>query len=157
MGRRPTTVAQCRPPEAVPTALIPRLMRGGSPRFHSPRGYAGPMQTTRRHFIRITFAVGAGALGLGACGEESPSGNGDAGTSVPLTVSIGSNHGHSTTVTMADLMAATERTYDIEGAADHAHSVTVSAADFATLSNEGSVTLQSTLGDGHSHSVTISV
>ena len=101
------------------------------------------MQTTRRHFIQITFAAGASALGLSACGDDSPStGGGDAGMS--LTVTIASNHGHVANVTMADVTAAADKTYDIQGSAGHTHSVTVTAADFATLTNTGSVTITST-------------
>lgn len=114
------------------------------------------MQTTRRHFIRVTFAVGAGALGLAACGGESSSG-GDAGPSTPLTVTIAGNHGHATVVSMADLDAAAARTYDIEGGAGHSHDVTISADDFATLASDGSVTVQSTTTLDHSHFVTITV
>lgn len=118
------------------------------------------MHTTRRHFIQITFALGAGALSLAACGDDSssppPNGNPDGGsTPTAPSVTISANHGHATVVSMADLSAATEKSYDIQGSSGHTHSITVSASDFATLMSTGSVTVQSTMSVGHSHSVTI--
>lgn len=70
--------------------------------------------------------------------------------------SIGANHGHSLTVSVADVNAGTEKTYSIAGTAGHSHEVTVSAANFNSLSNNQQVILSSTNENGHTHSVTIS-
>ena len=51
--------------------------------------------------------------------------------------------------------AATPKTYDIQGSAGHPHSVTLTATHFQTLSQNGRVTVSSSLGD-HVHSITVS-
>jgi len=70
--------------------------------------------------------------------------------------SIGSNHGHSITVSSSDVNTGTEKTYNITGSGDHSHSVTVSSANFTTLKNNQSISVTSTNDDDHTHSVTIS-
>ncbi len=68
------------------------------------------------------------------------------------------NHGHSLTVSSADVNAGAEKTYDIKGSGNHPHSVTVSAGDFTDLKNNQQIFVNSTSGggDGHAHFVTIS-
>ncbi len=70
--------------------------------------------------------------------------------------SIGSNHGHSLTVSSADVNAGAEKTYSITGSSPHSHSVTVSAANFTTLKSNQQISINSTSGGGHTHNVTIS-
>ncbi len=112
------------------------------------------MQSTRRQFIQTTFALSAGALALAACGDETtPVTNSDAGAGPVAT--IGFNHGHSMQVSLADVSAAADETYDIRGSSGHTHSVTLTSADFNTLATTGSVTVTSTSGSGHTHPVTI--
>jgi hypothetical protein len=69
---------------------------------------------------------------------------------------ITSNHSHSLSVPMADVTAAVEKTYHIQGAATHDHEVTLTAADFAKLANSESVTKTSTEVNTHTHDVTVS-
>jgi hypothetical protein len=114
------------------------------------------MKITRRQFLGTAAVVGAAA----ACGG----GGGDDGAG-PMkdcvvngtTATIGSNHGHTITVSMVDVMAGVDKTYDIMGTAAHTHSVTVTAANFASLvSNpDGSVMVNSTSSNAHTHTVTI--
>jgi len=70
--------------------------------------------------------------------------------------SISGNHGHSLTVSKADVAAGAEKTYSITGSSGHSHSVTVSVANFNTLKSNQQVSVTSTSGDSHTHSVTIS-
>lgn len=70
--------------------------------------------------------------------------------------SIGGNHGHSITVSTADVNAGVEKTYNITGSSGHSHSVTVSSTNFTTLKNNQQISLNSTSGGGHTHSVTVS-
>ena len=70
--------------------------------------------------------------------------------------SIGSNHGHSITVSSADVNAGAEKTYNITGSSGHSHSVTVSAANFNTLKSNQQISVNSTTEDSHTHNVTIS-
>lgn len=121
------------------------------------------MKMTRRRFLGTTIATAA----LAACGSDGGSG-GDAGTPDSGTankscttngtnVTIGANHGHTLTVSAADVTAGVEKTYDIQGSSPHAHSVTVTAANFATLQSNPNATLAltSTSGGGHTHEITI--
>jgi hypothetical protein len=70
-------------------------------------------------------------------------------------VSIGSNHGHSLTVSKEDVNAGAEKTYSIQGTSTHNHSVTLTSANFDSLKTNASISATST-NDGHSHSVTVS-
>ena len=72
------------------------------------------------------------------------------------STSIGSNHGHSLTVSKGDVENAIEKTYPIQGGASHNHDVTITTADFDLLKNNNSIQVASTSGDGHTHSVSVS-
>jgi hypothetical protein len=69
---------------------------------------------------------------------------------------ISGNHGHSLTVSVADVNAGVDKTYNIAGSAGHSHEITVTSANFSTLSNNNQVVVSSTTENGHTHSVTIS-
>ena len=70
--------------------------------------------------------------------------------------SIGGNHGHSLTVSKADVEAGVETDYNIQGTSTHGHSVTVTTSHFDSLKNNQSVTVSSSAGGGHTHSITVS-
>ncbi len=70
--------------------------------------------------------------------------------------SIGANHGHTLTVSVADIQNGTDKQYSIQGGSGHNHDVTVTAANFNTLKSNQQIQITSTSGDGHTHSVTIS-
>ena len=115
------------------------------------------MHSTRRTFIQSTLVLTVGAAALAACEDDSggtPNGQ-DGGTPAALTATINGNHGHVLVVTAADLSEGVEKSYNIAGSAGHSHSVTVTAAQFATLRDDGAVTVQSTTSTGHSHSITV--
>lgn len=123
------------------------------------------MNTSRRLFIANTSG-GALALALAACG-----GGGDGGYSPappppspppppPGALSCGAtaisdNHGHVLTILAADLDSTVNMTYSIAGAAGHNHMVTLTPADFAQIKLKTAVTVRSTIGDGHTHDVTV--
>ena len=72
-------------------------------------------------------------------------------------VSVGSNHGHSLTVSASDVQSATDKTYSIAGSSGHDHTVTVTASQFDTLKTDGgSISATSSTSSGHSHSITVS-
>jgi hypothetical protein len=58
-------------------------------------------------------------------------------------------------VSVADVTAGVEKTYDITGSAPHTHMVTVTAANMASLKTGGTVMVQSTTGGAHTHAVTV--
>ncbi len=69
--------------------------------------------------------------------------------------SITGNHGHSLLVPGADFIAPVARSYSIMGASGHDHAISLSAANFTTLANGQPVTVASTSGAGHTHTVTL--
>ncbi len=68
---------------------------------------------------------------------------------------ISQNHGHVIVVSSADLAAGVAKTYSIQGTSNHDHEVTITADQFAELSAGGEVTVLSTEGYWHQHTVTI--
>ncbi|MDX2088342.1 MAG: hypothetical protein SFX73_10855 [Kofleriaceae bacterium] len=119
------------------------------------------MTMTRKQFLKSVLGVGVGAVGVAAiagCGGD----DGGGGTTVdaanvctsPAT-NIASNHGHTINVSLADVDAAANKTYDISGSGGHAHSVTITAAQFAQIKSGRTLTIESTSGGGHTHSVTV--
>lgn len=114
------------------------------------------MKMTRRQFLG-TAALGTAVAACGGGGGDDGGGTGKDCVMNGTSAQISSNHGHTITVSMADVMAAADKTYDITGSAAHSHSVTVTAANFASLMNnpDGSVMVTSTTGDAHTHTVTI--
>jgi len=120
----------------------------------------------RKSFIKKTagaiLLVGP-AYALMSCSSSDDSNNNNNNNNNPDCLvngaeasSISGNHGHSLTVSNADVNAALEKSYTIDGSANHSHSVTLTAANFATLSTNQQVILNSTTGNGHTHSVTVS-
>jgi len=71
-------------------------------------------------------------------------------------VNIAGNHGHSLTVSVADINAGVDKTYNIAGSADHPHEVTVTAANFNSLKSNSQISIVSTTGNSHNHNVTVS-
>ncbi|MCK0144751.1 hypothetical protein MWU78_03710 [Arenibacter sp. F26102] len=69
---------------------------------------------------------------------------------------IATNHGHSLAVSTADIQAGAQKIYSIQGSSGHNHEVTLTAANFNSLKSNSSITVDSTSGDGHTHSVTVS-
>ena len=78
-----------------------------------------------------------------------------AATCASTTATIGANHGHSITVTAADITAGVDKTYDIKGTSAHPHAVTVSAAMFTMLKAGMAIMVTSTVGGAHTHAVTV--
>ncbi len=101
--------------------------------------------------------TGSGGSG-GGSGSGGSGGGGGAGDCLAngTNVSIGSNHGHNLTVSKEDVEAGTAKTYSIMGSSGHNHTVTITEGNFATLQSNSSITVESSSGDSHTHSVTVS-
>lgn len=69
---------------------------------------------------------------------------------------IGTNHGHTLVVSKEDVNAGVQKVYSIMGSSGHDHAVTLTAANFTSLKNNNGITVTSTAGDGHTHSVSVS-
>jgi hypothetical protein len=114
------------------------------------------------HLSRRAFAVawahallGGAAITLTGCGGDSSS---PAAPRVPDFVDkvgvISNNHGHSATITAAQLTAGGALELDIQGNATHDHRVSLSSSEILDIRSGTRVTRTSTTDEGHSHSVT---
>lgn len=72
------------------------------------------------------------------------------------TVNIGSNHGHTLTVSKDDVQSGIEKTYAIQGGSSHGHDVIITASMFNSLKSNTNIDVSSTSGSGHTHSITVS-
>jgi len=115
----------------------------------------------RREFaLSAALAALSGvAITISACGgggspssPSSPPPGGSAGGDKHGTV--GSNHGHTATITAARLASPADISLDIRGQSDHPHTVMLSAAEITSIAANQRVSKESTTDDGHSHTVT---
>lgn len=112
------------------------------------------MNMTRKSFLRAA-AGGTVVLWLQACGggggyddgDDKPQSCGASGAS------ISGNHGHVLTIPEADLSSLTDKTYSIQGSSGHDHTVTLTAAQLAMLKNGQTVSVESSTGSAHTHTV----
>lgn len=112
---------------------------------------------TRKQFLGA-LSGGTVMLWLQACGGGGSSSGGDGGGDALSCgaggADISANHGHSLTINETDLDSTTSKTYSIMGSAGHDHTVTFTPEQLAMLKNGQSVTVTSTVGSAHSHTVT---
>jgi hypothetical protein len=92
------------------------------------------------------------ACGGGSDGPTAPSGGGSSGDSVNGSVSA--NHGHTATITRAQLNEGGTVTLNIRGDADHAHTVQLSAGQVTQIAGGTRVQVESTSEQAHTHTVT---
>ena len=97
---------------------------------------------------------GSGSAGGGGAGGAGGASAADCVNNGTNSV-IGTNHGHTLTVDKADVVAGVDKTYDIKGSSLHTHSVTLKAADFMMLAQNQQVTVTSSTGGAHTHTVTV--
>ena len=117
---------------------------------------------TRMQFLRSVVGAGVGAIGVAAlagCGGDDGGGGGTpdspAAVCTTPTSAIQGNHGHTLVVSLADVNAAVDKTYDITGTSAHAHMVTITAADFAMIKAGTTRMVVSTTGGSHTHPVSV--
>lgn len=134
---------------------------------------------TRLQFLRSLGQLGLAAVVLPACKKDDDSPLPDAsnqqnpdasvgGVDAPKQMdaampqdcastgaTIGTNHGHTITVTAAEANAGVEKTYNIQGTSLHPHTVTITAANFTALRTAGTITVTSSMDNGHTHNVTV--
>jgi len=129
---------------------------------------------TRKQFLRKALEVSAGALGLtllrgcgGSSGGGSTGGTSGSGSDTGADclangtrTAIATNHGHILVVSMDDVAAGTEKTYDIRGSADHSHTVTISVQQFESLAENEAIMMESSLNASasfgtHEHTVMV--
>ncbi len=96
---------------------------------------------------------------IAACGgSSSPSTPTPTPTPTPSTGNvegvIGTNHGHTVTITSADLTAGNALSLDITGTSDHPHTVEITAAEVGQIAQGMRVQTTSSSDTGHTHTVT---
>lgn len=68
---------------------------------------------------------------------------------------IDGNHGHVLSISADDVLISRAKAYDITGTAGHTHTVSLSIDSFNRLALKVPVTLTSSVGGAHTHSVLI--
>lgn len=118
------------------------------------------MTMTRKQFLRSVVGAGIGAVGVAALagcgGDDGGGGTPDSPAAACTTpaAAIQGNHGHVITVSLADVNANADKTYDITGTGGHPHMVTVTAAQFTMIKSGQTLMVTSTSGGAHTHAVT---
>jgi hypothetical protein len=114
----------------------------------------------RREFtLAAALAVLSGvAITVSGCSSGSdsptaPSPSPSAGGSEKVGA-IGTNHGHSASITSAQLTAGAALTLGIQGTSAHPHTVTLAASDVSAIAGGQRVAKDSSTDSGHSHTVT---
>jgi hypothetical protein len=112
----------------------------------------------RRQFtLKTVLAVLSGVtISITGCGgDDSPTapGGGGGGTG-GATASVSANHGHTATLSAAQLSAGTDVVLDIRGSANHPHTVALSGPEVVSIANRQRVSKTSSSEDGHNHTVT---
>jgi hypothetical protein len=107
---------------------------------------------TRRDFTRQSLlALFAGVtVTLSSCGDDEPNDP----TPTDEAGAIADNHGHTATITSADLTAGGAVTLNIMGSANHNHQVSLTAAQVVQVRSNQQVVVTSTTTNAHQHSVT---
>lgn len=67
---------------------------------------------------------------------------------------VGTNHGHTATITSAQLTAANALSLDITGSSNHPHTVALTAAEVSQIDQNMNDQKTSTNNSGHTHTVT---
>ncbi len=104
--------------------------------------------------------LGFPLITISACGGGgSPSAPNPPTTTVPPAPgdevgNVAANHGHTASITAAQLQAGSGLSLDIRGSATHPHRIDVSGADVVAIRGGQRVSVNSTTEDGHNHSVT---
>jgi hypothetical protein len=112
---------------------------------------------TRTEFVKYALSTAAVAVFAPACGDDDD----DSGTSGAncasgsVTTEIGTNHGHTLTVPLADVMSGAPKSYTLTTGNFHTHVVEVTAANFSALKGSGSVSGLVTVVDATQHMHTV--
>jgi hypothetical protein len=122
----------------------------------------GPALVTRRKFtLEAALAILAGCVITiaDACGGKDDTPTNPSPAPTDITGTISANHGHTATVTAAQITATNAIVLDIQGNAVHHHTLSLSQTDLQTLKNRQPVSRDSSSdvsssGNLHLHTVT---
>ncbi len=113
----------------------------------------------RREFtLQAMLAALAGVTitvsGCGGGGGNDGNPSGPSGGPTDRVGVISGNHGHSATITNAQLLDGAALQLDIRGSADHPHTVALTADEVREIAAGREVAKTSTNAQGHEHTVT---
>ena len=113
--------------------------------------------------------AGAILIGLTVCSFLGCSSEGEDQNTAPIAtcestemaILISNNHGHTMTVSKADIAAGTEKRYNIKGTANHTQYITLTPNEFNMLRSTATVSVTSTATEAgenimHWHTVLVS-
>ena len=92
--------------------------------------------------------------GCGGGGSDAPA-PAPAPGAAGCSDTIAANHGHTLVIAKADLDSATDKVYDIQGAAVHSHTVSLTVARLRALKAGTTVNVTSSTTAAHEHAVSI--
>ena len=95
------------------------------------------------------------ALLFQGCGGGGSDSSAPAPGAAGCSDTIAANHGHTLVIAKADLDSATDKVYDIQGAAVHSHTVTLTVAQLRALKAGATVNVTSSTTAAHEHAVSI--
>jgi len=122
-----------------------------------------PMMDRREFTLAAILAMLSGVtITISGCGggSSSPSSPSSAGpTPTPPAAgdksgSISANHGHTVTITAAQLTAGGDVTLQLTEGSGHTHSLSLTGAEVLQIRDNQKVAKESTSNTGHSHTVT---
>ena len=114
---------------------------------------------TRRAFtttaIKVLFAGVVITISEACGGSDSPTAPSGGGSSAgDVNGSVSANHGHTATITRAQLNEGGTVALNIRGNADHPHTVQLSAGQVTQIASGTRVQVESTSEQAHTHTVT---
>ncbi len=119
------------------------------------------MTIGRRQFtLQAVLAMLSGvAITVSGCGSDSSATSPTSPSPSPapasdVTGAISANHGHTATITAAQLTSRNAITLNIQGTATHPHTVELSATDVTAVANRQQVAKTSSNDNNHTHTVT---
>jgi hypothetical protein len=121
------------------------------------------MDKRRRQFLFASAGGSALAAALAACGGSGGGYSSATATPPPPGAlscgasAITANHGHTLTISAADVDSTVNKIYSIMGGATHDHSITLTPAQLQMIKVMNAVVVTSTLGGSpsHTHDVTV--
>jgi len=109
----------------------------------------------RREFtLQTALALLAGVtITVIGCGDDDPSPTSPT-VQQDVAGSVATNHGHSATITAAQLSGANAVALNIQGTASHPHTVELTVDELRRIAQRQSVSKTSSTDSGHQHAVT---
>jgi hypothetical protein len=118
--------------------------------------FAEPKLDRREFTERTVLALLSGVtITISGCGDDdTPTGPTSPGGSADVMGAVSANHGHTATITSAQLTAGNAVMLNIRGNADHPHTVELGGAEVMQVAGGQRVSKSSSTDAGHSHTVT---